>query len=68
MDGARQPAQHLVYVDNGLTRYGNLRWIEDPDPRSDQALVEVAANGRERDQAGLLDLLGYVSHSNEARL
>ena len=59
---------HVVYLDNGLTRYGNLRWIESPDPGSDQAVVEVAANGRARDQAGLLDLLGRVSHSVEARL
>lgn len=59
----------VVYVDdNGLTKYGNLRWIDDPDPDSDQAVVEIAANGRERDQPGLLDLLTRVGNSVEARL
>lgn len=59
----------IIYVDNnGLTKYGNLRWIDDPDPDSDQAVVEIAANGRERDQPGLLDLLTRVGNSVEARL
>lgn len=56
----------VVYVDNGLTRYGNLRWIKDPD--SPEALVEIAANGRERDQAGLLDMVTRVGNGIEVRL
>ncbi|WP_248583577.1 hypothetical protein [Nocardioides sp. InS609-2] len=59
----------IIYVDdNGLTKYGNVRWIDDPDPDSDQAVVEIAANGRERDQPGLLDLITRVGNSVEARL
>ncbi|WP_426245597.1 hypothetical protein [Nocardioides sp. LHG3406-4] len=56
----------IVYVDNGLTRYGNLRWIKDPD--SSEALVEIAANGRERDEVGLLDMVIRVGNGIEARL
>ncbi len=59
----------VVYVDdNGLTKYGNLRWIPNPDPDVDQALVEISATGRERDQPGLVDLIARVGNGIEARL
>lgn len=58
----------LVYVENGLVRHGNVRWVANPDPGLDQALVEISANGRERDQPGLLDLITRVGNGIEARL
>ncbi len=58
----------VVYTDDGLVRYGNVRWIANPDPKIDRALVEISANGRERDQPGLVDLITRVGNSIEARL
>ncbi len=59
----------VVYVDKtGLTKYGNIRWIANPDPDVDQALVEISATGRERDQPGLVDMITTVAAGIEARL
>ena len=58
----------VIYVEDGLVRHGNVRWVANPDPQLDQALVEISANGRERDQPGLLDLITRVGNGIEARL
>jgi hypothetical protein len=46
---------------SNILRYNTFRWIAPPD--DDEAQVEMSVAGRERDQAGLADMLDRVSAS-----
>jgi hypothetical protein len=50
---------------SNTVRYNTFRWIAPPD--STEAGVEMSVAGRERDRAGLADLLAQVSASFSPR-